>query len=149
MQGIRATVVGNLTADPVVKPVGETTVANFDVAVNDGYRDKQTGQWVDKDTTFVRAAAWAQLAENVGETLHKGDEVVLTGSLALEEYTTKEGEKRSSLVLTVTEVGVSLRWSVAQVRKVKKGTRGPFVTPGPASAAVGTPGFSDAPAPAF
>jgi len=146
VQGIRATVVGNLTADPVVKPVGATTVANFDVAVNDGYRDKNTGAWVDKETTYVRAAAWAQLAENVGDTLSKGDEVVLTGTLSLEQYETKEGDKRSALVLTVTEVGVSLRWSVAEVKKVKKGTRSPFVTPGPASAAVTpAPASSDAP----
>lgn len=139
MQGIRATVVGNLTSDPDVRAVGASSVANFDIAVNDGYRDKDSGEWVEKGTTHVRAAIWASIAENVGETLRKGDEVVCTGSLATETYKNKEGQERTALVLRATEVALSLRWAVAQVHKVKKGTRAPFVTPDAVAAPAALP----------
>ena len=52
---ITTTVAGNLTGDPELRftPNG-SAVVSFTVAVNSRSYDRQTGQWTDGDTSFVR-----------------------------------------------------------------------------------------------
>ena len=71
------TVIGNLTDDPELKftPSG-AAVANFTVASTPRTFDKQTNEWKDGDALFLRCAAWRQLAENVAESLQKGQRVI-------------------------------------------------------------------------
>ncbi len=76
------TVIGNLTDDPELKftPSG-AAVANFTVASTPRTFDRQTNEWKDGDALFIRCAAWRQLAENVAESLQKGQRVIVTGAL--------------------------------------------------------------------
>lgn len=129
MQGIETVIVGNVTADPESRVVNNSTVANFDVAVNHGYRDKSSGEWTDTGTSFVRVACWRELGEHVAESVRKGVEVIVTGRLETDHYETKEGQPRTALVLNAQEVGVSLRWATAKVERAAKVDKAPFVEP--------------------
>ena len=116
------TVVGNLTGDPELRftPSG-AAVANFTVASTPRAFDRQSNEWKDQETLFMRCSVWREAAENIAESLVRGNRVVVTGRLKSRSYETKEGEKRTVVELEVDEVGPSLRYAPA---KVVKGQRG-------------------------
>ena len=82
------------------------------VVAKDRKRDS-TGQWADGDPCFLDAVAFGTVAENIVESVTKGDSLVLTGRLAMSEWTTDEGQKRQSYQIQVESVGLSLRWKAA------------------------------------
>jgi single-strand DNA-binding protein len=67
------TVIGNLTDDPELRftPSG-AAVANFTVASTPRTLNRQTQQWEDGETLFLRCSIWRQAAENVAESLTRG-----------------------------------------------------------------------------
>jgi single-strand DNA-binding protein len=119
------TVVGNLTDDPELRftPSG-AAVANFTVASTPRNFDKQTNEWKDGDSLFLRCAVWRQAAENVAESLQRGNRVVVHGRLKQRSYETKEGEKRTVFEMDVEEVGPSLKYATAKVTKTQRGGGG-------------------------
>jgi len=115
------TVAGTLTADPELRfTANGTAVANFTVAANDRRYDKDRGEWVDNGATFMRCTVWRDTAEHVAESLQKGRRVLLTGSLRQRDWETKEGEKRTTFEVDVTEIGPSLKWAIAKVAKATR-----------------------------
>ena len=88
---------GNLTRDPEMKylPSG-TAVANFGIAMNERYTDRQTGEQKEV-ACFVDVEAWDRQAEVVNEYFSKGSPIFLEGSLKFDSWETPEGEKRSRL----------------------------------------------------
>ncbi|WP_238340940.1 MULTISPECIES: single-stranded DNA-binding protein [Micrococcaceae] len=106
------TVIGNLTSDPELRftPSG-SAVANFTIASTPRTFDRQSNEWKDGETLFLRASVWREAAENVAESLTKGMRVIVTGRLKSRSYETKEGEKRTVIELEVDEIGPSLRYA--------------------------------------
>src|SRR5207248_5822336 len=119
------TVVGNLTTDPELRftPSG-AAVANFTVASTPRTLDRQSGEWRDGDSLFLRCSLWRQFAENVAESLTRGARVLVQGRLRQRSYETKEGEKRTVVELEVDEIGPSLRYATAKINKVSRGSNG-------------------------
>jgi len=115
------TVVGNLTGDPELRftPSG-AAVANFTVASTPRSFDKQSNEWKDGDTLFMRCSVWREAAENVAESLTKGMRVIVQGRLVQRSYETREGEKRTVVELQVDEVGPSLRYASAKVTRAQR-----------------------------
>jgi single-strand DNA-binding protein len=112
------TITGSLTADPELRftPSG-LAVANFTVASNARRFDKTTNGYVDVEPIFLRCTAWRTTAENIAESLTRGMRVIATGTLKSVSYQTRDGDKRTSLELTVTEIGPSLLWATVTVTK--------------------------------
>ncbi len=115
------TVIGNLTDDPELKftPSG-AAVANFTVASTPRTFDKQTNEWKDGDALFLRCAAWRQLAENVAESLQKGQRVIVTGNLKIRNFERQDGSKGTSVEINVDEIGPSLKFATAKVTKASR-----------------------------
>jgi single-strand DNA-binding protein len=115
------TITGSLTADPELRftPAG-IAVASFTVASNARRFDKATNGYVDTEPIFLRCTAWRTTAENVTESLIRGTRVIVTGTLKSNSYETREGEKRTTLELTVTEVGASLLWATVNIIKAER-----------------------------
>ena len=115
------TVIGNLTADPELRftPSG-SAVANFTIASTPRTFDRQSNEWKDGETLFLRASVWREAAENVAETLTKGMRVIAQGRLKSRSYETKEGEKRNVIELEVDEIGPSLRYASAKVTRTQR-----------------------------
>jgi single-strand DNA-binding protein len=119
------TVVGNVTDDPELRfTPGGAAVANFTVASTPRTFDRQTNEWKDSDTLFLRCSVWRQAAENVAESLQRGTRVIVQGRLKQRSYETREGEKRTVVELEVDEVGPSLRFATAKVAKTTRGSGG-------------------------
>src|SRR6476660_2801511 len=115
------TVIGNITGDPELRftPSG-AAVANFTVASTPRQFDRQSNEWKDGETLFMRCSVWRDAAENVAESLQRGTRVLVTGRLKSRSYDTKEGEKRTVMELEVDEVGPSLRYATAKVNKATR-----------------------------
>lgn len=115
------TLVGNIVADPELRytPSG-AAVANFRVASTPRKFNPQTNQWEDEEALFLACNIWRQPAENVANTLHKGDRVIVTGVLKQRSYDDREGNKRTVYEVEVDEVGPSLRYATAQVAKTPR-----------------------------
>ncbi|WP_199424746.1 single-stranded DNA-binding protein [Actinotalea solisilvae] len=115
------TVVGNLTGDPELRftPSG-AAVANFTIASTPRQFDRQTNEWKDGDTLFLRCSIWREAAENVAESLTKGTAVIAQGRLVQRSYETREGEKRTVVELQVDEIGPSLRRASAKVTRAQR-----------------------------
>jgi single-strand DNA-binding protein len=116
------TIIGNLTGDPELRftPSG-AAVANFTVASTPRQFDRQTSEWKDGETLFMRCSVWREAAENVAESLTRGTRVVVQGRLVSRSWEDKEtGQKRSVMEMQVDEVGPSLRYATAKVNKTQR-----------------------------
>jgi single-strand DNA-binding protein len=137
------TVVGNLTSDPELRftPSG-AAVANFTIASTPRSFDRQTGEWKDGETLFMRCSVWREAAENVAESLTRGAAVLAQGRLQSRSYETKEGEKRTVTEMQVEEIGPSLRRATAKVTKAQRGGGGGGSYGGGAGGSGGSNGWS-------
>lgn len=119
------TLIGNLTADPELRfTAGGDAVANITVASTPRTFDRQSNEWVDGETLFLRGSVWREQAENVAESLRKGDRVIVQGRLKSRSFETKEGDRRTVNELDIDEVGPSLRYAQAKATKTTGGGQG-------------------------
>ena len=110
------TIAGNLVDDPEVRFTNNgIAVANLRVAVTQ--RIQQDGEWRDGDTSFLKVNVWRGQAENLADSLGKGDRVMVTGRLRQRSWETPEGEKRSVTEIEADEVGPSLKFATAKVER--------------------------------
>lgn len=82
------------------------SVANFRLASTP--RLKKEGKWVDGDTTWYSVTAWRHLAENIRDSVRKGDAVVVHGRLRTDSWTREDGEVTSTLQIEASLVGHDL-----------------------------------------
>jgi len=86
-------VIGNLGRDPEVRQAGDSMVADFSVAVNEKYKDRN-GQQQDR-TEWVTVVCWRRLAEIARDYLRKGSTVYVEGKLSTRSWQDKtSGQKR-------------------------------------------------------
>lgn len=138
--GNTVTIIGNVTKTPELRftPSGQA-VANFGVAVNRRWQNRQTNEW-EEATSFFDVTAWAKLGENVSESCPKGTRVVVTGRLDQRSWDGPEGDRRSKVEIVADEVAPSLRWATAAVTKNERtdsggqNAGGSAAAPPPASA---------------
>ena len=122
------TVVGNLVADPELKfTASGAAVSNFRIASTPRTFDKETQEWKDGEALFLTCSAWRQMAENIAESLVKGDRVIVQGRLKQRSYETNDGEKRTVFEVDVEEIGPSLKFRF--VRHTEKASRSSAAPP--------------------
>ena len=111
------TITGNATREPELRftPSGQA-VANFGVAVNRRWQNRQTQEW-EESVSFFDVTCWSTLAENVAESVAKGTRVTVAGRLDQRSWETQEGDKRSKVEIVADDVAVSLRWATADVMR--------------------------------
>lgn len=87
-------ILGRLGADPEVRymPSGGA-VTNLSVATNDGYKDKQTGEYKES-TEWHRVVLFGRTAEVAGEYLKKGGMVYIEGRIRTSKWQGKDGQDR-------------------------------------------------------
>lgn len=112
------TVVGNATRDPELRYLTSgTALCNLGVAVNRRY--KKGDEYVE-DVSFFDVVCWRDLADNVAESIGKGDRVIVVGRLEQRSWENNEGEKRSKVEITADSVGPDLRWATASPTRQAK-----------------------------
>jgi single-strand DNA-binding protein len=111
------TLIGNCTRDPELRftPSGQA-IASFGLAVNRMWTDRATNERKEQ-VSFFDIVCWAQLGQNVAESVHKGSRVIVSGRLEQRSWETDQGEKRSKVEVIADEVGPSLRWATADITR--------------------------------
>ena len=118
------TVIGNLTNDPELRfTPGGDALANFTIASTPRTFDRNSNEWKDGETLFLRASVWRESAEHAAESLTKGTRVIASGRLKSRSYD-KDGEKRTVIEFEVDEIGPSLKNATAKVTRSNKGGGG-------------------------
>ena len=110
------TLTGWVGSDVSLREVaGGQPVANFRVATTS--RRFRNNQWEDGNTTWYSVRAWRRLADNVAESIKRGDPVVVHGRLEADVWTKEDGTVNTQLVITATSVGHDLSRGTAVFTK--------------------------------
>jgi single-strand DNA-binding protein len=114
------TIVGNLTRDPEIRYTASGQAnARLGMAVSRRWQNRQTQEWEER-TSFFNVVAWGDMAENISDTLAKGTRVIVNGRLEQRSWETDQGEKRSVVEVIADEIGPSLRWATAEVKRSER-----------------------------
>jgi len=108
MSEVQTTLTGFVAGDPrhFVSATG-TSFTTFRMATTRRFFDRSKGEWIDGQTLWFTVKTWRDMARNVAESLRKGDAVVATGVLGVDEWISPEGP-RTSLVLEARALGPDL-----------------------------------------
>lgn len=114
----RVTRVGNVTRDPELRfGASGTPYAKFGLAVE---RPKVAGDWAGERTVeFYEVTAFKSLAENIAQSLRKGDRALVEGDASLETYV-KDGAEHEAKVILANSVGAELRFATVEVHKAQR-----------------------------
>jgi single-strand DNA-binding protein len=95
-------ITARVTADATVSSLkDERQVVNFNVAINDSYKPKDSNE-VKKVSTFIQCAYWINPA--IAKHLTKGTLVELYGRIGLTAYKDRQGEPKASLTFHVNNI---------------------------------------------
>ena len=79
-------IIGRVGKDPEVRyATNGDAIANFTVATSERYKDKQTGEAVEK-TEWHNVSAFRRLGEIVGEYVRKGSLIYIEGKIQTRKY---------------------------------------------------------------
>ena len=96
------TVSGRMIKDPEVKSLNNgVSMAIFTIANN--YSIKQEGEWTEK-ANFIDCKLFGGLTKGIANFTSKGKFVTVQGELRQETWETKDGEKRSKMVVIANKV---------------------------------------------
>lgn len=94
----RAILIGNLVRDVDLRYSKKgTAVANFTLAVNDGYGENKT-------VDFISVTAWGKTAENVANYCSKGSRVAVDGRIKQQNYEDKNGNRREKVYINAQQI---------------------------------------------
>ena len=87
-------IMGRLGRNPELRHTQSgTPVANFSLAVDRDFKDKNTGE---RQTDWINVVAWRSTGEFAARYLSKGRMAVVDGRLQVRDWTDKEGNRRTS-----------------------------------------------------
>lgn len=93
---------GRMTADVVVKTIGNGNLAVFNIASNSRKR-KQDGTFIE-EACFLEVEAWGTKADIASKFLKKGGPVMIEGHLKQSNWEDKNGNKRSKISLICDDI---------------------------------------------
>jgi single-strand DNA-binding protein len=97
---------GWVGSDVTHRDVNGTSVANLRVASTP--RIKRKGVWMDGATTWYSVSAWRALADNISESVKKGDAVIVHGRLRSDAWEREDGQISNTLLVEASFVGHDL-----------------------------------------
>lgn len=99
----KITIVGYLGKDPEIRYMPDgTAVCNFSVATTEKRKDR-SGE-MQESTIWFRINVWGKQADAANQYLTKGRQVYVEGRLSQQEFTDRDGNKRTSLEVRATDV---------------------------------------------
>lgn len=97
----KISIIGNVGRDPELRmTAGGRPVCDFSVAVN---RVSTSAGERTEQTDWYRVSCWGKQAETAQQVVQKGQQIYVDGRFSPREWTTKEGEKRTSLDISCND----------------------------------------------
>jgi single-strand DNA-binding protein len=102
-------------------------VASFRLAATERKFDRETSRWMDGEVNWYTVSCWRALAENVANSVQKGDPVVVIGRLNVRTW---ERDERSgtSVDITADIVGHDLARGTTSFKRSAKQSAQEFST---------------------
>jgi single-strand DNA-binding protein len=120
MNDTNMTVVGNVVDAPRMRLTKNGhAVTNFRIASTSRRFDREQERYVDNATLFVNVTCWRAMAENVAQSLQKGQPVVVTGRYFSREYVVNE-VARVAYELEANAVGHDLSRGMSEFTKTAR-----------------------------
>lgn len=137
-----AIIMGRLTADPELRttPSG-VTVVRFRVAVDRRFQK----QGAEKQTDFINVVAWRQNAEFVSRYFQRGSMIAVRGSIRMDNYEDKDGNKRTSFEVVADEVSFCGSKAETGTGGARQGNQPARVQPAASFATGGADDFEEIP----
>ncbi|GAA3438934.1 single-stranded DNA-binding protein [Kutzneria kofuensis] len=111
------TVVGNVSTDVVLRQTQDgSPFVSFGVISTERRFDAKTESWSASNKLFVWVTGWKRLANGAASSLKKGDPVIVTGKLRVDEYE-KDGEKRTLVKVNASAIGPNLAFCTADAQR--------------------------------
>ena len=114
------TVRGWLGADVDLRRAGEVPVASFRLACTPRKFNPRTESWSDGTTQWYTVTCWRGLAENVANSLRRGDPVVVHGRLELRTYVNSNNVEVEALEIDAAAVGHDLARGTSQFTRTPR-----------------------------
>ena len=80
-----------------------TAVAGFSIACGESWKDKNTGEKVEK-TEWINLTAFGKLAEIISEYVKKGSKLYVSGKFKTDKYQAQDGTDRYSTKVIVNNM---------------------------------------------
>ena len=95
--------IGRLGTDPELRQTkGGMAVANFNVATNEYYNDKEGNK--QEKTEWHKVVVWGKQADLCGQYLSKGRQVFIEGKLQTRQWDDQQGQKRYTTEVVASNV---------------------------------------------
>lgn len=109
----RVTLLGNLGADPELRMTNSgSAVLNLRLATSESFLDRDKER--QERTEWHRCTLWGKRAEALGKILTKGDRILVEGSLRTTSYDDRDGNKKYTTEINVSNVVLNGRGSGGQ-----------------------------------
>lgn len=114
------TIVGNVGTDPTstILPGGARKVT-FRVAASERYFDRKKNEWIDADPSWFTVEAFRALGEHVQQSVHRGENVIVTGRLRVRTWENEKG-RGTAVDLEADAIGHNLAWGTSAYSKVAR-----------------------------
>ena len=89
--------VGNVGQTPQVRTVGESKVANFNLATTERFKDREETEW-------HSIAVWGKLAEVIEKYVDKGTQLYVEGRIKTERFKAQDGSDRTMVRIYASSV---------------------------------------------
>ena len=132
------TLTGLVATTPRCITTGEgLSIASFRLASTQRRFDRGTSRWVDGDTNWYTITTFRQLAAGVGQSINKGERVIVTGRLRIREWSA--GDKSgTNIEVDADALGHDLTWGTSAFSRVTGGA--PVEASGAGLSAAGSSG---------
>ena len=119
-QGAYVTLVGFVAQDPNIRTTATgKQLTKVRVGTTPRYRDDESGQWRDGETSYYDVKCWNRLAEHARFSLRKGEPVVVKGKFRVGSFEDKDGHRRISVEITADTLGHDLTRGVASYSRMQ------------------------------
>lgn len=111
---------GRVGSDPEIKFVtsDQLPLATFSVAYTP--RTRKGSEWVEGETMWFRVAHFGKKAEAIADSIKKGDEVLIIGTLKQSAYKGRDGVEKTALEITASEIAVVPQMQKSKPKVVKE-----------------------------
>jgi single-strand DNA-binding protein len=114
------TLAGTVGREPEQRTTSNgAAVVNFSLAVTERRREG-ADEWKDGPTSWYQVEAWGTLGKNVAASVHKGQRLLVHGTLTVQEYQGRDGGRAKEVKVRATSVGHDLTFGIAQFERVSK-----------------------------
>jgi single-strand DNA-binding protein len=120
MNETRITVHGNVVSDPVQRTGRTGSIFTTFRVAQTPYRRGADGRYYDGETSYYSVITFNALAANAAVSLHKGQPIVVEGSVSVKQYVGTDGQPRTSAEIDADHLGHDLSWGRATFERVSR-----------------------------